>query len=52
MTGFRDAGFGLDIVDAIDDSDMGCDCREKCKIRDAWTRQIPTIEIMEADAQR
>jgi len=27
----------------IDDSDMGCDCREKCKIRDAWSRQIATI---------
>jgi hypothetical protein len=30
---------------AIDDSDMGCDCAEKCKIRDAWTRQISTIEM-------
>src|SRR6266849_3027102 len=34
----------------IDDSDMGCDCAVKCKIRDAWTRQIATIEIAEADA--
>ncbi|MCI0539334.1 MAG: cysteine hydrolase [Verrucomicrobiales bacterium] len=34
----------------IDDSDMGCDCAVKCKIRDAWTRQISTIEIAEADA--
>jgi nicotinamidase-related amidase len=34
----------------IDDSDMGCDCAEKCKIRDAWTRQIATIEIKEGDA--
>ena len=34
----------------IDDSDMGCDCAEKCTIRDAWTRQIATIEIDEADA--
>jgi nicotinamidase-related amidase len=29
----------------IDDSDMGCDCVEKCKIRSAWTRQIAAIEI-------
>ena len=29
----------------IDDSDMGCDCVEKCKIREAWTRQIAAIEI-------
>ena len=35
---------------AIDDSDMGCDCAEKCKIRDAWTRQISTIEIAPGDA--
>lgn len=34
----------------IDDSDMGCDCAEKCTIRDAWTRQIKTIEIADADA--
>jgi nicotinamidase-related amidase len=34
----------------IDDSDMGCDCAVKCKIRDAWTRQIATIQIAEADA--
>jgi nicotinamidase-related amidase len=34
----------------IDDSDMGCDCATKCKIRDAWTRQIATIEIGDADA--
>jgi nicotinamidase-related amidase len=34
----------------IDDSDMGCDCQVKCTIRDAWTRQIPTIDIDEADA--
>jgi nicotinamidase-related amidase len=34
----------------IDDSDMGCDCAEHCKIRDAWTRQIATIEIMDGDA--
>jgi nicotinamidase-related amidase len=29
----------------IDDSDMGCDCKTKCTIREAWTRQIKTIEI-------
>ena len=34
----------------IDDSDMGCDCAVKCKIREAWTRQIATIEIMDGDA--
>ncbi|MEW6157832.1 MAG: protein-signal peptide and transmembrane prediction [Verrucomicrobiota bacterium] len=34
----------------IDDSDMGCDCQMKCEIREAWTRQISTIEIAEADA--
>src|SRR5262245_3850123 len=28
----------------IDDSDMGCDCAVKCTTRDAWTRQISTIE--------
>jgi nicotinamidase-related amidase len=34
----------------IDDSDMGCDCPVKCKIRDAWTRQISAIEIGADDA--
>jgi nicotinamidase-related amidase len=35
----------------IDDSDMGCDCSpEKCTIREAWKRQISTIEIAGADA--
>lgn len=34
----------------IDDSDMGCDCAVKCQIRDAWTRQIATIEIAAPDA--
>ncbi len=30
----------------IDDSDMGCSCQpEKCEIRDAWSRQIASIEI-------
>jgi nicotinamidase-related amidase len=34
----------------IDDEDMGCDCVVKCKVRDAWTRQIATIEIADEDA--
>ena len=35
----------------IDDSDMGCDCQPvKCPIREAWKRQISTIEIAEPDA--
>ena len=34
----------------IDDLDMGCDCAVKCAIREAWTRQIATIEIAEQDA--
>ena len=34
----------------IDDSDMGCDCAVKCVIREAWTRQISTIEISAGDA--
>jgi nicotinamidase-related amidase len=34
----------------IDDSDMGCDCKEKCKIHDPWKRQIATIEIADEDA--
>jgi nicotinamidase-related amidase len=34
----------------IDDSDMGCDCAVKCKIRDAWKRQIATIAIADGDA--
>ncbi len=34
----------------IDDSDMGCDCKTKCEIRSAWTRQTAAIEIAEADA--
>jgi nicotinamidase-related amidase len=34
----------------IDDEDMGCDCAVKCKVRDAWTRQIATIEIADEDA--
>jgi nicotinamidase-related amidase len=29
----------------IDDSDMGCDCAEKCTIREAWTRQIAAVRI-------
>jgi len=34
----------------IDDSDMGCDCKVKCKIRDAWTRQHAAIDIADGDA--
>ncbi len=35
----------------IDDSDMGCDCAVKCKIREAWSRQIAAIDIdQERDA--
>ncbi|MDA8964905.1 cysteine hydrolase [bacterium] len=35
----------------IDDSDMGCSCKgEKCEIREAWTRQIKTIDMLEGDA--
>jgi len=34
----------------IDDSDMGCDCAVKCKIREAWTRQIAAIDIADGDA--
>ncbi len=35
----------------IDDSDMGCSCAgAKCPIREAWTRQISTIEMAPEDA--
>ena len=35
----------------IDDSDMGCSCTgDKCTIREAWTRQISTIELFPEDA--
>jgi nicotinamidase-related amidase len=34
----------------IDDSDMGCDCAVKCKIREAWTRQTAGIEVHRDDA--
>lgn len=34
----------------VDDSDMGCDCAEKCAIGTPWTRQIATIDIDAADA--
>jgi nicotinamidase-related amidase len=34
----------------IDDSDMGCDCADKCTIREAWTREIAAIDIGEPDA--
>lgn len=34
----------------IDDSDMGCDCANKCEIRSPWTRQNKLIDIQEPDA--
>ena len=34
----------------IDDSDMGCDCKTKCEIRSAWSRQTAAITIADADA--
>ncbi len=34
----------------IDDSDMGCDCAQKCEIREAWKRQIDTLDIAAGDA--
>jgi nicotinamidase-related amidase len=33
----------------IDDLDMGCDCPVKCTLREAWKRQIATIEIAPGD---
>ncbi|MBM3902632.1 MAG: cysteine hydrolase [Verrucomicrobia bacterium] len=35
----------------IDDTDMGCSCSgTKCTVREAWTRQIPAIELCPEDA--
>jgi nicotinamidase-related amidase len=34
----------------IDDSDMGCDCEPKCRLREPWTRQISDLRIDERDA--
>jgi nicotinamidase-related amidase len=35
----------------IDDTDMGCSCTgDKCTVREAWTRQIATIELFPEDA--
>lgn len=35
----------------IDDSDMGCSCvGAKCPIREAWTRQIATLQLAPEDA--
>lgn len=34
----------------IDDTDMGCDCAEKCTIREAWTSQINLLTIKDQDA--
>ncbi len=33
----------------IDDSDMGCDCTQKCEIRSPWTRQIRSIDVEAPD---
>lgn len=41
----------LEGVLPIDDSDMGCSCEgKKCVIRDAWKREIATLEIALEDA--
>lgn len=35
----------------IDDSDMGCSCAgAKCEVREAWSRQISSIELAPEDA--
>jgi len=35
----------------IDDSDMGCSCTgKKCEVREAWSRQIASIELAPEDA--
>ena len=35
----------------IDDTDMGCSCTgDKCTVREAWSRQIATIELSPEDA--
>ncbi|HZZ72075.1 MAG TPA: hypothetical protein VFE24_07460 [Pirellulales bacterium] len=34
----------------IDDSDMGCDCAQKCTIREAWTRENAKLEVAKDDA--
>ncbi|HVJ83847.1 MAG TPA: protein-signal peptide and transmembrane prediction [Planctomycetia bacterium] len=34
----------------IDDSDMGCSCKEKCEIKAPWKRQIAALEIGPEDA--
>ena len=42
---------GAFVLLPIDDSDMGCSCAgTKCEIREAWKRQIATIEIAADDA--
>lgn len=33
----------------IDDSDMGCDCAEKCPIEPPWTRQHPDLRIADGE---
>ena len=34
----------------IDDSDMGCDCKKKCELREAWTRQNAILDLKDGDA--
>ena len=34
----------------IDDTDMGCDCKVKCKIEPPWKRQMATLSIGPDDA--
>lgn len=35
----------------IDDTDMGCSCAGvKCTVREAWTRQIPALQLAPGDA--
>ena len=34
----------------IDDTDMGCDCKVKCKIEPPWKRQIAGLSIGDNDA--
>lgn len=41
----------IEAVLPIDDTDMGCSCSgDKCTVREAWTRQIATIELAPGDA--
>ena len=40
----------MEAVWPIDQSDEGCDCKEKCRVHSPWTRQHEAIEIMNGDA--